>query len=346
MKMPRSRRSQARRAADRQPHEPIGASSSTRAATAVPPLVPTRAELSRLYTRLSSTGLVARLLLLARDEDLADRGDITSLVTIPPRTRAVARLVAREPGIIAGLAAAPEIIRLFAPRCSLRLHHADAAPAVANQTLATIGGPLREILRAERTLLNLVGRLSGIATRTRAFLRAMHNGDTPDPRIRAHLYDTRKTTPGLRVLEKYAVRCGGGSCHRIGLYDAVLIKDNHLAGVATRDLAAFVRRASAAARRRGSLQFIQVEVDTLAQFNALLTLPPGVIDIVLLDNMPPPMLRAAVRLRDRLQPAIELESSGGITLKTIRAKALTGVDRLSVGSLTHGAASLDVALDM
>jgi nicotinate-nucleotide pyrophosphorylase (carboxylating) len=257
-------------------------------------------------------------------------------------------MVARAPGVIAGLAAAPEIVRLFAPQCTLTLLAKDGQAVTKGAKLATLRGPVRQILAAERTLLNLVGRLSGIATRTREFVRTMHAGPKLDKSIRGSLFDTRKTTPGLRVLEKYAVRCGGGACHRIGLHDAVLIKDNHIAGVTDRELPSAVAKAAAKARSTwpGRLRFIEVEVDTLDQFKALLTLPSGTINIVLLDNMPPPMLRKAVVLRDKLQPSLELEASGGITLQTVRKIAETGVDRLSVGSLTHGAVSLDVALDM
>jgi len=304
--------------------------------------------LPRLYAALASTGLVTRLLDLAHAEDLATGGDVTSAVCIDRTSRGTADVVARAPGVVAGLATVPQIVKRFAPHCTLTLRAKDGQAVRKGATLATLRGPVREILAAERTLLNLVGRLSGIATRTREFVHAMHAGSARDPSIRGSLFDTRKTTPGLRVLEKYAVRCGGGSCHRMGLYDAVLIKDNHIAGVSNADLPATINRAAHKARAKwpGALRFIQVEVDTLEQFKALLTLPTGTINIVLLDNMAPPLLRKAVALRDRLQPTLELEASGGISLATVRAIAQTGVDRLSIGSLTHGATSLDVALDM
>lgn len=304
--------------------------------------------LPRIYAALTANDLVTRLLQLAHEEDLGDVGDVTSLVCIDRRARGAADMVARAPGVIAGLAAAPQIVQLFAPHCTLTLRVKDGERVRKGATLATLRGPIREILAAERTLLNLVGRLSGIATRTSEFVRTMHGGRTLDRSIRGSLFDTRKTTPGLRVLEKYAVRCGGGACHRIGLHDAVLIKDNHIAGVNVHDLPAAIKHAAATARAAwpSRLRFIEVEVDTLEQFKALLTLPSGTIDIVLLDNMRPPLLRKAVALRDKLQPSLELEASGGITLKTVRKIAESGVDRLSVGSLTHGATSLDVALDM
>ncbi|MDX2117086.1 MAG: carboxylating nicotinate-nucleotide diphosphorylase [Planctomycetota bacterium] len=307
--------------------------------------------LPRLYRALAADGLVDRLLTLARDEDLGigeHAGDITSVACVDVRERAVAAVVARDAGVVAGLATVPAIVKLFAPDCRCTFAVRDGASVKPGATLATLRGPLRQILGAERTLLNLVSRLSGIATRTRAFLHAMHAGPTSDPAIRARLYDTRKTTPGLRVLEKYAVRCGGGHCHRIGLHDAVLIKDNHIASVRPSDLAERVAHAAEVARtlRPGLLRFVEVEVDTLEQFEAIVSLPAGVVNIVLLDNMEPRLLRKAARLRDARQPTLELESSGGITLKTIRAKARTGVDRLSVGSLTHGAASIDIGLDV
>ncbi|MFZ4572876.1 MAG: carboxylating nicotinate-nucleotide diphosphorylase [Phycisphaerales bacterium] len=309
--------------------------------------------LADLYARIRSTGLPRRLFELAYEEDLGPAspdprggparavGDITSSCCIDPRARATANLVARSGGVMAGLASTPELIELFAPavRAVIRVH--DGERASAGQVAAVLDGPLDEILGLERTLLNLVGRLSGIATRTRTFVDAIPRG------CRAKVYDTRKTTPGLRVLEKYAVRCGGGESHRMGLHDAVLIKDNHIAGVETGRLAAVIREASARARALPTRPtFVEVEVDNLEQFEQLLTLEAGVIDIVLLDNMGPDLLRRAVAMRDARCPRLELESSGGVTLETIPAIASTGVDRISIGGLTHSAVSLDVALDV
>ncbi|MBS0196385.1 MAG: carboxylating nicotinate-nucleotide diphosphorylase [Planctomycetes bacterium] len=307
-----------------------------------------------MYERLESTGFIRRLLELARDEDLGVApaapakgqapsgpvGDITSNCCIPPDRCAVAHLVARCGGVICGLASLPLLLELFAPTCRQSLQAHDGDRVEANRAVATIHGPLDEILGLERTMLNLVGRLSGIATRTALFASRIPAAS------RAHLYDTRKTTPGLRVLEKYAVRCGGGRCHRMGLFDAVLIKDNHLAGISIAELPEYIASAAAAARSSASPSFIEVEVDTLAQFDALLSLPPGTIDIVLLDNMSPAQLSHAATARDTLRSALELEASGGITLETITQFAQTGVDRISVGGLTHSAVSLDVALDV
>ncbi|MCG3122471.1 MAG: Nicotinate-nucleotide pyrophosphorylase [carboxylating] [Phycisphaerales bacterium] len=309
-----------------------------------------------LYAVLSQTGLVRRVIELARDEDLAPpagfsgplaglRGDITSMACpLDTRSRS-ALLMSRGPGVACGLAAAEEVLAVLAPECRFGTTKRDGAEMYPGEQIGEITGPIRQILTAERTLLNLVGRLSGVATRTRRFLEAMSGslGAT-----QAKLFDTRKTTPGLRMLEKYAVRCGGGYCHRIGLFDAVLIKDNHIAHLKPDELAGFVRSAAAAAASiaGGRLAFVEVEVDSLNQLEALLTLEPGVVDIILLDNMKPESLRQAVAIRNRLGRKPELEASGGVTLDTIAEIAETGVDRISVGSLTHGAVSLDVGLDI
>jgi len=313
--------------------------------------------LPHLYASLTKTGLVARLLALAFEEDLGTTvpeghnwhgnliGDITTECCVPPSRMAKAHLVARRGGVIAGLEVAEEGRQLFAPACSIHCPVTDGTHVPPATTVAIVEGPLDEILGLERTLLNLIGRMSGIATRTAAFVATLPPGG------RARLYDTRKTTPGLRVLEKYAVRCGGGFCHRIGLFDAVLIKDNHIAGTPVARLAEVIAAAAQKARTLGAARgrppsFIEVEVDSLDQFEALLNLPAGVIDIVLLDNMGPEMLRIAAAQRNARNPALQLESSGGVTLETLPALASTGVDRISVGGLTHAAVSLDVALDV
>lgn len=311
-----------------------------------------------LYASLADTGLVGRLLELARDEDLGPEGrDLTGEATRPgtrPGPNAeestTAAVVARQAGVVAGLATIPELLSVFGVSVTADLHAGDGDIITPGDTLATLTGPLDEIVRVERTLLNLVGRLSGVATRTATFVRTMRAaGDTP-----ARLYDTRKTTPGLRVLEKYAVRCGGGCCHRMGLHDAVMFKDNHIAGVPTDRLAAHARSLvdrvrTRAAETGATPAFIEFEVDTLDQLDALLTVNgengTGPIDVILLDNMPPAELAEAVARRDRAGSAVLLEASGGVTLETVAAIARTGVDRVSVGSLTHGAVSLDVGLD-
>lgn len=306
-----------------------------------------------LFAHFEATGLIGRLLELARDEDLGPQpdehakglahrgsGDLTSDCCIEPSRMGTAKVVARAGGTIAGLATLPRLMRLFAPSCTAKSLVTDGTTVDPMTTLAIVEGPLDETLGLERTLLNLLGRLSGIATRTRTFAAAIPAGS------RARLYDTRKTTPGLRLLEKYAVRCGGGYCHRIGLHDAVLIKDNHISGLTPAQLPGAIAAAAARARRQSTPTFIEVEVDTLEQFEALLTLPASTIDIVLLDNMSCDQMQHAAARRDAISPRLELEASGGITLATIGTIAQTGVDRISVGGLTHSAVVLDVAMDV
>lgn len=302
--------------------------------------------LPEVYRALAASGLVSRLLELARDEDLATVGDVTSECSIGPESTATGVIVARSGGVLAGLVVLPEIGRLLAPGCAVRMLVCDGDSVEPGTSAAEIRGPLREILAFERTALNILGRLSGVATRTRKFVEAVGVG------ARGKLYDTRKTTPGLRVLEKYAVRCGGGCCHRIGLFDAVLMKDNHIADVAPSELGEHAARAAARARRQGHpLRFVELEVDSLDQLQSVLqvqaTAPEDSrIDIVLLDNMGPDRLRQAAQMRDRVCARVELEASGGVTLDSIGEIARTGVDRVSVGSLTHGATWCDLALDV
>ncbi len=298
-----------------------------------------------LYERLSRGGLVRRLLELARDEDLGPGGDVSSVATVPESATGEAALVARGAGVAAGLVVIPELLEVFGVRLDAAGLLRDGERVTKGSRLGVLRGRKRDILLAERTMVNIVGRLSGVATRTATFVDALGTG------VRARLYDTRKSTPGLRVLEKYAVRCGGGMCHRLGLWDAVLIKDNHLAGVALGDLPGFVaasaRRARQAAAEHGvALQFIEVEVDSLRQLERVLTIEPGLVDVVLLDNMSANDLRQAVSMRDGTGSPVLLEASGGVRLESVRLIAETGVDRISVGSLTHGATWLDIALDM
>ncbi|HRJ49787.1 MAG: carboxylating nicotinate-nucleotide diphosphorylase [Phycisphaeraceae bacterium] len=312
--------------------------------------------LAELYTHFARTGLVRRLIEIARDEDLGPAGgfggawgtlsgDVTGASCPFDGRERLALLRARSPGVACGLAVVPEILSLVSPGCRFAPSKRDGTEMRAGETIGEIVGPIRQVLAAERMILNLVGRLSGVSTRTRRFLSAM-GGEFASTATR--LYDTRKTTPGLRVLEKYAVRCGGGCCHRVGLFDAALIKDNHIAHLKLEDLPEFIRSAAEAARRQtgGLLSFVEVEVDSLAQLDAVMTLEPGVVDVVLLDNMGAEALTQAVAIRDRRGPRPELEASGGITLETIAQVARTGVDRISVGSLTHGSASIDVGLDL
>jgi len=264
----------------------------------------------------------------ALEEDLGRAGDLTSDACLPPDLQGEARVVVRRAGRIAGLDVALSAFCILDPSVETVAHRRDGEDADAGAVIATVRGPARVLLSAERTALNFLGRLSGIATATRDLVAivAPHG---------AQVVCTRKTTPGLRALEKYAVRCGGGANHRFGLDDAVLIKDNHraLAG----GLTAAVERAR---RHVGHLVKIEVEVDSLEQLREALDLG---VDVVLLDNMPLDVLREAVRLA---KGRAITEASGGIRPDTAAAIAATGVDLLSVGWLTHSAPALDVALDI
>ncbi|CAN5770255.1 carboxylating nicotinate-nucleotide diphosphorylase [soil metagenome] len=310
--------------------------------------------LPELFAELNSTGLVRRLLELARDEDLGpdwELGDVTSRALVPGYVRGRANIAFRTPGIVSGLAALEDLLFVFKADVDLTIRIPDGQPARAGGVAAILEGDMRAILRVERAALNLLSRLAGIATRTALFVNAAAQASAG-----AGVYDTRKTTPGLRMLEKYAVRCGGGRLHRIGLFDAALIKDNHLAAIGdlpgsgadaalVRDVQSAVRKARAEAPRAG-LRFIELEVDTLAQLDLILAAGPIGLDIILLDNMTPDQLREAVRRRDAAASTLELEASGGVTLETIGAIAATGVERISTGSLTHAATSIDIGLDI
>lgn len=292
-----------------------------------------------LFRALTADGSLDRLLDAARREDLGDAGDVTSAAMNGAPRRVDAAGVARAPGTVSGMAAIPRVLDAFDCAAEIEIVVADGAVCDAGTVLWRLHGPLVPILGVERTLLNVVGRLCGIATLTTRYVAAVAG-------TRCVVCDTRKTTPGLRSLEKYAVRCGGGTLHRLGLHDAVLLKDNHLAHLRPDELPAAVERAAAVARARHPLRFVEVEVDDRDQLDNVLECPDGVVDIVLLDNFTPAMLREAVTMRDTRRPGLLLEASGGIDLDQIDAVAKTGVDRISVGALTHGAASLDVGLEV
>ena len=262
-------------------------------------------------------------------EDLGRAGDVTSIATIPEETPARAVVVARVAGIIAGLPLVAAAFRKLAPEIEIRAALRDGASVTAKTTLMQVTGPARAVLAAERTALNLLGRLSGVATATHEFVRRAAG-------TKLRICCTRKTTPGLRALEKYAVRCGGGFNHRFGLDDAILIKDNHIAVAG--GIRAVLERAHGAA---GHLVKIEIEVDTLDQLREVLAV--GKADAVLLDNMDTATLRQAVAL---VAGKLTLEASGGITLDTIAAIAATGVDYASSGWITHSAPNFDVALDI
>lgn len=295
-----------------------------------------------LYRELSRGGLVRRLLELARDEDLGSgeqRGDITSESWSAAEARGRYVIAARQAGVLAGLAAAPDLIELFSPESVLHPRAADGDRVEAGAVIAEIEGPAAAVPGLERTMLNLLGRLSGVATLTARFV------ETAGTAARARVFDTRKTTPGLRVLEKYAVRCGGGFCHRLGLYDAVLVKDNHIAGVPPERLTELAAQAARRARGARPLRFVEFEADGPEQVSALLAVERGLIDVILLDNMSPALLREMVLLRDWMNPGVLLEASGGVRLETIRAIAESGVERISCGAVTHSAVSIDFGLD-
>ncbi|HYE52179.1 MAG TPA: carboxylating nicotinate-nucleotide diphosphorylase [Azospirillaceae bacterium] len=280
------------------------------------------AEITPLYPVMYE-GLVRAALL----EDLGRAGDVTSDACLPPDARARAVLRARRPGVVAGLDPALLAFRLLDPALAVTVAAPDGTRVAKGDTIAVVDGAAHPILAGERTALNLLGRLCGIASTTAELVAAVAGTG-------AHIVCTRKTTPGLRMLEKYAVRAGGGSNHRFGLDDAVLIKDNHL--VAAGGLRPAVERARA---RVGHMVKIEVEVDTLDQLAELLALP---VDAVLLDNMDPDTLRRAVRMVDG---RIVTEASGGITPETVRAVAETGVTLISLGWLTHSVVNFDVGLD-
>jgi len=261
-------------------------------------------------------------------EDLGRAGDVTTDAIVPADATACVALVARSPGRLAGLDAALHAFRILDHSCRFELHLADGADTTRGARIALVEGPARALLAAERTALNLLGHLSGIATATREVVARLEGLET-------RVACTRKTTPGLRALEKYAVRAGGGSSHRYGLDDAVLIKDNHVALAG--GVAEAVRRVRASV---GHLVKVEVEVDTLEQLDEALA--EGV-DALLLDNMDLGTLREAVRRTGRRALT---EASGGIRLDSVRAVAETGVDLVSLGWLTHSAPALDVALDV
>jgi nicotinate-nucleotide pyrophosphorylase (carboxylating) len=279
---------------------------------------------------------------LAVREDLDRQHDWTTVALVGPDSQGGAAMVAREPGIVAGLRALPVIIDEMQAQIDVKFTAQDGGEIAAGTLLAQFSGSARDLLTCERPMLNLVSRLSGIATLTRRYVERIAG-------TQARIYDTRKTTPGWRRLEKYAVRCGGGCNHRTGLFDGILIKDNHLAMAAEKNLspADAVRLARSFVEQLDSQyiakeMLVEVEIDHLDQLPDVLRAGP---DIVLLDNMKPDQLRAAVARRDELAPEIELEASGGVSLDTVRGIAESGVDRISVGGLTHSSRALDIGLD-
>ncbi|MGI8724119.1 MAG: carboxylating nicotinate-nucleotide diphosphorylase [Methyloceanibacter sp.] len=271
--------------------------------------------------------LVKEAVAVALAEDLGTAGDITTDAIVPPDARGKAEIVMREAGVVAGLPLADAAFRALDPDVSFVARVADGTKIDAGTAVAQIEATTRAILTGERTVLNFIGRLSGIATLTAKYAAAVEG-------TRTRIACTRKTTPGLRALEKYAVRAGGGLNHRFGLYDAVLVKDNHIAA------AGGMRQALEGLRARvGHMVKVEVEVDTLQQLQEALLYP---IDAVLLDNMDIASLKEAVALADG---RVITEASGGVTLETVREIAETGVDLISVGALTHSPRNLDSSLE-
>ena len=275
------------------------------------------------------------LIRLALAEDLRGECDLTSVALVPEEQHGMVQIVARQAGVVAGLPLISQVFAHVDPTLSIDLLCRDGEAVLPGRVLANVQGSVRSLLTGERTVLNFLTALGGVATLTRQFVDATQG-------TRAKILDTRKTWPGWRLLQKYAVRCGGGTNHRIGLYDGVLIKDNHLAAWRTQSPDGSVAAAIRECRQRWPGQPIEVEVDTLAQLNDALHEKP---EIVLLDNMKPAQLREAVLIRDRFAAAVLLEASGGVNLDTIREIAATGMDRISIGGLTHSAPAMDVAFD-
>jgi nicotinate-nucleotide pyrophosphorylase (carboxylating) len=279
-------------------------------------------------------GLASDLLNLALREDLGDGGDITSKAFIPAESVSRAKIVAREECIASGLSTAAEVFQRIDPDLQVTIRCAEGDHLQKGADLLEVIGSTRSILSGERTALNFLGRLCGVATQSGRYADAVQG-------INVALLDTRKTTPGLRLLEKQAVKAGGCSNHRMGLHDAVLVKDNHLAALGSLDA---LPKVISKLHAEHPGQKIEIEADTLEQVERLLGMEG--IDVILLDNMPPDTIRKAVALRDATAPEVLLEASGGITLEDLRTIAETGVDRISVGALTHSAPNADLSLEL
>jgi nicotinate-nucleotide pyrophosphorylase (carboxylating) len=279
--------------------------------------------------------LIRPIIRAALAEDLGRAGDVTAAACIPAGSRLSAVFAARKPGVLAGIDCVRLALLEMDPAARIEIRLADGDAFDAGTVLAGVEADARALLSAERTALNLLARLCGVATLTRDYVRAVEG-------TAARVADTRKTTPGLRALEKHAVRCGGGVNHRFGLDDAILIKDNHVAVCG--GVTAAVRAARAHA---GHLMKIELEVDGLAQFDEALTLVAEGAgpDVIMLDNFALRDLAEAVRIRRDGGYRVTLEASGGVSLSTVRAIAETGVDVISIGALTHSAPGLDVGLD-
>jgi nicotinate-nucleotide pyrophosphorylase (carboxylating) len=268
----------------------------------------------------------------ALEEDVG-AGDVTSLYTVPPKRKAVGIFLAKQAAVVAGLETATEVFRQIGGARFLPVVK-EGARVKERATIAEIAGNARSILAGERTALNFLQRLSGTATLTRQFVEKVRG-------TRAQILDTRKTTPGLRLLQKAAVRAGGGTNHRMGLYDAAMIKDNHVEAAGDEEA---LREAVLALRAEKGPNFrIEVEAQTEEQALAFVTFD---LDVLMLDNLAVPVMKKLVPFLRKLNPSLTIEASGGVTLKTVRAIAETGVDWISVGALTHSAPSVDISLEL
>src|SRR4051812_15981034 len=287
------------------------------------------------------------LIQLARREDLGDdlRGDdVTSRLLVSEDATGVGTLLQKEVGVACGLPIVEHVCRAYDERLRVELipgFHMELIEGrfsdAAVTPLLRIRGPVRSLLSAERIVLNFLQRMSGVATLTSRFARRAEG-------TRAKIYDTRKTIPGWRALDKYAVRCGGGFNHRVGLYDGLLVKDNHLHAVPIRDLTSFLSPIVSRSRSEDPKRLIEIEVDTLEQLREVLKVDG--VDVILLDNMDCPKMQTAVELRDKSGRKVELEASGGVTIEMVRPIALTGVERIAVGAVTHSAPAMDIGLDI
>ena len=287
------------------------------------------------------------LILLAKAEDLGPLGDdVTSRLLIPETAVSVGTLYQKEVGVVCGLPIVEMVCRAYDERLRVELipgfHMEIIEGRFSDQRktpLLRMRGPLRSLLAAERVVLNFLQRMSGVATLTQRFVKRVEGTS-------AKIYDTRKTIPGWRALDKYAVRAGGGMNHRVGLYDGLLVKDNHLAVIAVKDLVAFLQPIVNKSRAEADTRLIEIEVDTLEQLREVLKVEGT--DVILLDNMDCPRMELAVDLRNKAgkKGKIALEASGGVTLEMVRMIAQTGVDRIAIGALTHSVPALDIGLDV
>jgi nicotinate-nucleotide pyrophosphorylase (carboxylating) len=285
------------------------------------------------------------LIELARDEDR--RGDdVTSRLMVPEHAVGVGTLVQKDVGVACGLPLVEMICRAYDERLRVEMipgFHMEIIEGRFSDARTTpllrLRGPMRSLLSAERVVLNFLQHLSGVATHTHRFARRVAGTG-------ARIYDTRKTLPGLRLLDKYAVRCGGGFNHRVGLYDGLLVKDNHVAAVPLKELSGYLSKVVAQSRAEDPSRLVEIEVDRLDQMREVLKVEG--VHVILLDNMDCPTMEVAIELRDAAgrKGQVELEASGGVTLETVRSIADTGVDRIAVGALTHSAPALDIGLDI